>query len=190
MGRRFNMKISKASWMILAAGVFIIILAGLGMTRSGQINEYDTLVTDFNLASTRLNNQQTGNIQTEINEYSQQLIDVKDQAEEAKRKLDQTVVSVDVAEKFYEIADYCGITVGSLNTSTIAYQSYSGIPCYTVSVAATLTGEKQKLIDFVIALNNTFTTGYVTAAGFAINEDDLSNINIQMTVYSRTGSGS
>jgi hypothetical protein len=184
------MKISKASWMILAAGVFIIILAGLGMTRSGQINEYDTLVADFNLASARLNNQQTGNVQTEINEYSQQLIDAKDQAEEAERKLDQTVISVDVADKFFEVADYCKVTVSAVSTSTIAHENYGSIPCYTVSVAATVSGDRQMIIDFVIALNDTFSTGYVTAAGFSFSDDNTGNLNIQMTVFSRTGSGS
>jgi hypothetical protein len=176
--------------MILAAGLFIIVLAGLGMTRSGQINEYDALTSNFTMLSTRLNNQQTVNMQTEINEYSQQLTDAKEQAAEAKMRLDQTIISVDVADKIFSIAENCGVFIKSINTSTIGSDTYGDIPCFTIYASVLVSGERQQIIDFMIALNENFTTGFVNAAGFAFEGEESNTLNIQMTVFSRTGSGS
>jgi hypothetical protein len=32
-----GIKISKTGWIILSAGIFVVVLAGLGITRSGQV---------------------------------------------------------------------------------------------------------------------------------------------------------
>jgi hypothetical protein len=179
------MKISKASWMILAAGVFIIILAGLGMTRSGQINELDALSANLTFTSSRLNNQQTGSLQTEINEYSEQLKDVREQADDIKKKLNQTVLSVDVADKFFEIADFCGVAVSGISTTTIATENFGDIPCERIALSASVTGGMDKVTAFVIALNDNYTTGFVSTAGFAFTEESSSSASFQMMVYAR-----
>jgi hypothetical protein len=179
------MKISKASWMILVAGVFIIILAALGITRSGQVNEYEALSSDLTLLSSRLNNLQTGNIQTQIDEYKVQLKDTQEQAAEARTKLEQTVISVDVAEKFYQIADYCEVIINNLSTSTISAQKFEAVDCEATSLSAFISGEKENIIDLIIALNNNFTTGFVKTAQFNLSNSENGSVGVQMIVYTR-----
>jgi hypothetical protein len=183
-----NVKISKASWIILAAGVFIIILAGLGMTRSGQIKEYDALSANLTFTSSRTGNIQTGKLQTEINEYTEQLKDIREQAAEARTKLDQTVISVDVAEKFYQIADYCGVIITNIDTTTISNQNYQAVGFETISVTAVMSGTTKNILDYVMALNNNFSTGFVKAAQFNFDDSENGTVNIQAIVYSQEGS--
>jgi hypothetical protein len=182
------MKISKASWMILAAGVFIIILAGLGITRSGQVNEYEALSSNLTLLSGRLNNLQIGNLQTQIDEYKEQLRDAQEQTADARTKLEQTVISVDVAEKFYQVADYCQVIINNLSTSTITAQNFKAVNCETTSLSASVTGEKENITKFIIALNNNFSTGFVRSAQLGFSESENSTVGLQMIVYSRKGS--
>lgn len=175
--------------MILAAGVFIIALAGLGMTRSGQIKDYEAISGNLSFASTRLNTVQLGNLQTEIDEYKQQLKDTQEQVSEAKNKLDQTILSVDVADKFYEIANYCEVTVDSLSTTTITPEQFAAIDCETISVSATISGDLQNVLDLVMALNDNFSTGFVRSAQFSFNLEPPDSLSVQMVVYSRKGAG-
>jgi hypothetical protein len=179
------MKISKASWMILAAGVFIIILAALGITRSGQVNEYEALSSNLTLLSSRISNFQTGNLQTQIDEYKEQLKDTQEQAAEARTKLEQTVISVDVAEKFYQIADYCEVIIKNLGTSTVSTQKFEAVNCETTSLSASINGKKEKITQFVIALNNNFSTGFVRAAQLNFTDSENGTVNVQMIVYTR-----
>jgi hypothetical protein len=180
-----KMKISKASWMILAAGVFIIILAGLGITRSGQVNEYEALSSNLTLLSGRLNILQVGNLQTQIDEYKEQLRDAQEQTADARTKLEQTVISVDVAEKFYQIADFCEVVVKNLSTSTISPQNYKAVNCETTSLSASITGEKGNILKLVIALNNNFSTGFVRSAQFGFPGSENGTVGVQMIVYTR-----
>lgn len=171
--------------MILGAGIFIILLAGLGVARSGQLKEQERLETELAVSETRLNNLQVSQFQAQISELQEQLKDTQERSAEAMARLDQTVISVDVAEKFYEIADYFGVTVTNISTTTISSQPYSSVNCETISITAAVSGDAEDLVDFVIGLNDNFTTGFVKALqlGYENNE-----IGIQMIVYSRKGS--
>jgi hypothetical protein len=182
------MKISKASWLILAAGIFIIILAGLGVTRSGQIKQFDTLSENLSITTARLNNLQVGSLQTEINEYQEQVKDTLSQVAEVSDKLKQTVISVDVADKFYEIAEYCGVIVTNMGTTPVSDQKYAKIDCMTTSVNAQISGTPEGIVKFVIAINDNFSTGFVRAAQLHFMPDDISTVSLQMIVYTQKGS--
>ena len=53
-----KLKLSKTSWLILAAGVFIVVLVGLGLTRSQQIREQSGLDDELSVTQKRLDNLQ------------------------------------------------------------------------------------------------------------------------------------
>jgi hypothetical protein len=134
------MKISKTSWMILASGVFIIVLIGLGMTRSGQISEQSRLEEELLVSAARLEKLHPADLQPQLDELEEQLQDALSLTAEAREKMKQTVISVDVADKFFEIAGYYGVTVNSLGTSSISNQPYESIDCETISLSASVTG--------------------------------------------------
>ena len=130
-------------------------------------------------------------MQTQVNELEEQLKDALSQVAEAKEKMKQTVISVDVADKFYEIADFYSITVSSIGTSSTTNQPFQSIECETISLSAAVSGELTDVIDFVIGLNNNYTTGYVRSAQLAIGDEADGNsvsASIQMVVYSYKGS--
>lgn len=177
------MKLSKASWMILAAGVFLIVLAGLGLTRSNQMKEMAALTEELSVSSLRLSNLKVTQFDAQINELQEQLRDAQERAVEARDKLKQSVISVDVADKFYEIADYYGVIVSRVGTTTISEQPFSSIDCDTISLSAEVSGELDDLVDFIKGLNDNFSTGFVRSV--QINGEET--VSLQMIVYSRKG---
>jgi hypothetical protein len=184
-----KMKISKTSWMILGAGVFIIVLAGLGLTRSGQISQYDALSENLSVNTVRLNNLQVGKLQAEIDEYQEQLKDIVDQVNEVKEKLKQTVISVDVADKFYEVAAYSKVTVVNLSTTKISQDSYASIDCNIIAVSSLVKGGRIEVVEFIKALNDNYSTGFVKSAQVVFVEGNACTVNLQMSVYTRKEDG-
>jgi hypothetical protein len=184
-----KMKISKTSWLILSAGVFIIVLAGLGLTRSGQISQYESLSENLSVSSARLNNLQVGKVQAEIDESKEQLKDMVVQVDEVKEKLKQTVISVDVADKFYEIAATNSVTVVSLSTTTIVTEPYASIACDTIALSGYIRGDRVHVVAFIFALNDSYATGFVRTAQAVFTDDDTCTVNVQMSVYTRKENG-
>lgn len=169
--------------MILAAGVFIIVLAGMGVTRSGQIKEYDALSANLSVTGVRLNNLQVSQLQAEMNEYEAQLEDTLEQVVEAREKLLQSVISVDVAEKFYDIAYSCNVIVENLSTTVIAEERAVNIDWDTISLSGKVIGEPEDIVKFVLALNNNFSSGYVKAAQLRYTGVPVPVVDVQMIIY-------
>jgi Type II secretory pathway, component PulF len=112
------LKLSKVSWLILSAGVFIVVLGSLGIARSQQIQEKGTLDEELRISTNRLEGLQTSLGSRERLDALQQRIEEEQLLlDEARKRLDQTVVSVDVADELFAIADYCGIIITGASTT-------------------------------------------------------------------------
>ena len=183
------MKIGKAAWMIVGAGGFVIILAGLGMTWSGQQQEQSRINEEYQLTQARLAKTDVGLDQIKITELEQQLSGAVDRLADAKETLKQTVISVDVADKFYEIADFYGVTVSSLGTSVNSYQAYENVGCKTISVYAAVFGDQNQILGFIAGLNEKFVTGFIQSSQINVGaQSDNGTVNpttagIQMIIY-------
>jgi hypothetical protein len=181
------MKVSKASFMILGAGVFIIALAGLGVARSGQVQEQKLLNQDLSVNNARMNNLQVTPFEAQINELEEEAANAQSQTAEIKKRLQQTIISVDVADKFYEIADYYSVNITSISTSSISEKPYADIDCETISLSASVTGAMEDIISFVKGLNDNFATGFVKSAQLGFGDLASSTVSVQMSVYSYKG---
>jgi len=186
-----GLKISKVGWLILSAGIFVVVLAGLGITRSGQIKEQGKLGTDLATYQMRLDKVDTTQGQIQLDELKQQLADSEQQLTDVKNKLHQKIKSVDVTDKFFEIAGYYHVNVTIMGTTTIAKDNYQGVPCSIISLTGSANGDLPNIINFIAGLNNNFNTGFVQSAQIAISENATStdsSASINLVVYSYEGS--
>jgi hypothetical protein len=167
-----GIKLSKASWLILLAGVFVVILAGLGMTRSQQARELGRINEELSLSETRLDKLDVTSLKQQLNDLNRQVEAGRTQLEDAREKLRQTVVSVDVTDEFFKIAADSGVTVMNLTTSTISEGKLEGIGLKTISLSAQAKGDLEKIVDFIINLNDGYATGYVQSAQISIQPDE------------------
>jgi len=181
------MKISKASWMILGAGVFIIALTGLGVARYGQVQEQKKLTSELALSTTRLNKLGVNTAQPQIDELKEDVKDVQKRIGEIKARLLQSVISVDVTDKFYEIAGFYKVSVTGIGTSAMSAQPFEDISCDVISLSASVSGTMEDIVDFIKGLNDNFSTGFIRSAQLDVSDPLASVVSVQMTVYSYRG---
>lgn len=184
------MKLSKISWLILAAGVFVVVFASLGITRSQQFRELDRLDDELAIAEMRLSKVQVKDLNYQQEELQKRLDERIIQLITAKDTLRQTIGSIDVTDEFFEIARSCNVEVISLSSSGIGSDKLESIACSVITLTAEVTGDTSNLIDFVIRLNNDFTTGIVKSAAISVSETDDesgSSASIRMVVYAYEG---
>lgn len=167
-----GIKLSKASWLILSAGVFVVILAGLGVTRSQQAHEQARINGELSLSETRLNKLDVTGLKQQLDELNRQVEAGRTQLVDAREKLRQTVVSVDITDEFFKIAGDSGVTIMDLTTSSISEGKLEGIGLKTISLSAQAQGSLEKVVDFVINLNDGYATGYVQSAQISIKPDE------------------
>lgn len=186
-----GIKLSKTSWLILAAGVFIVILAGLGLTRSQQLSEQTQLDEALAITMSRLDKLEVTQLELEDAELQQRLDETKSEFAEVKDRLRKTVVSVDVTDELFRIAEYSHVEIMSMITSAQSDGKLGTVSCLTTSINANVRGSTADLIDFVINLNSGYTTGIVKTVNISIPEDTESansTAAISMSVYSYEGS--
>jgi hypothetical protein len=185
-----NFKLSKAGLLILAAGAFIVLLGVLGFARYGQIAEEEELSNKVSLSVMRIDNLDVTPYQSQLAQLQAKLYSSQMSVEEAKFMLKQSVVSVDVVEKCYEIGVDNEIIVEIIGTTQIQTKDYEGIPCSLTTVNAKATGSLIRIISYVAGLNDSFPTGVIQSVQMKIADgvtDAYTEANIVMIVYSYEG---
>jgi hypothetical protein len=191
-----GLQLSKTSWLILSAGVFLVVLAGLGLTRSQQLKEQNKLGDELTLAENRLGAIKTAQLSQQLEDLSVKVEEGEAQLKEAQARLRQTVVSVDVTDEFFKIAEYCSVNVTNLSTTTISQTGYEGITLSMISLTATVEGKKNNIINFIISLNNGYATGNVQTAQVTLHEtysedqteeSEEDTTTVSMIIYSYEG---
>lgn len=166
-------KLSKTSWLILSTGVFIVALAGLGLTRAEQVQEQSRVTDELTVSAATLEKLQTAELRQRIEELQVKLEENKTLVKQAQERLRQTVVSVDVLDEFYRIAAFYDITLNTVTNSRVVAEKYGGVDFSVTAISASVTGIQKDIIDFVISLNKGFKTGYVTSVQLSIEGEDL-----------------
>jgi predicted signal transduction protein with EAL and GGDEF domain len=191
-----GIKLSKTSWLILSAGVFLVVLAGLGLTRSQQMKEQTKLDDELSLSTKRLATLQTAQLSQQLEDLTVKVQEGESQLKEAQARLHQTVISVDVTDEFFKIAEYCSVNVTMLSTTTISHVKYDDIDFSAISLSATIAGYEDNIISLINALNNSYVTGKVQTAQVtyptASGKDDSdstagSTASVSMIIYSYEG---
>ena len=190
-----NIKLSKTSWLILSAGVFLVVLAGLGLTRNQQIQEQSQVEEELVVSDMRLSKSSIVELQYRVDELSTLIEESQIEVDEAAEWLKTTVISADVTEEFYAITDYSSVNVTHFSTTPITRITMSGIGLSQTSISAQINGTLQNVIDCIVNLNSHFTTGYVLSSQISIRDipdtgDDLAGMadaRIEMIVYSDEG---
>ncbi len=179
-----GLHLSKTSWLILSAGVFLVVLAGLGLTRSQQMGEQNKLGDELELSEKRLAALKTAQLSQQLEDLKVEVEESQAHLEEAQARLRQTVVSVDVTDELFKIAEYCSVNITEMSTTTISQKEYGGITLSTISLTAKVKGADENLVKYVASLNNDYVTGNIEVAQINFCTEETI---ITMMIYSFEG---
>ncbi len=191
-----GLKLGKTSWLILSAGIFLVILVSLGVTRSGQLKEQTRLEEELTISTARVEKIEVTDLRPQLDELERRLVEAESQRSEAAARLNQMIDSVDVTDKFFAIAGHSNVVINTISNSLLSSKSINGVNCATISIGASISGDISDIIDFIISLNDGYTTGFVQSAQINTSVESSDNgtpapapatTSIQMIVYSYEG---
>jgi hypothetical protein len=165
-----KLKLTKTSWLLLGAGIFIVVAASLGLSHSRQIKEQSQLEEELSVAQMRLDKLQVKELRVQQEELQSQLDESTVQLLAARSSLRRPIESANLTDEFFAIAQSCNVIVDSISSSGIKEEKLDNISCSAISLDAAVTGEVPDLINMVVQLNDYFITGVVKSAQISIPE--------------------
>ena len=182
------MKISKTSWLVIIIGVFIILLAGLGVIRSNQVQEHNNLKDTLALTQLKLRAIQLEQFSQRQEELEQQLSQAMAESESARSVLSQPIGSIMVSGLLFDLAEANSVNITEVTSAGMSDSNLEGVPCSALSIRAAVRGEVTDLVNFITSLNNELRTGVVSSMEINIPESgEMPSARIQLVVYTHKG---
>jgi hypothetical protein len=183
-----KINLSKTGWIILSVGVFVVILGGLGVTYAQQIREKGDLEEELALTDIRLEKLDIAGLQQQESQLEAQLEDVSAEYDVAKDQMLEVVESIEVTEKCYQVSHQSGVEIYHIGTTDVREAELGGVSCYTISVLVRVRGDLPDIVDFIVNLNDSFSTGYVEIIQLHHDEESADPYaTIHLVVYSYVG---
>ena len=184
------MKLGRTSWMILLAGLFVVVAASLGLARSQQISAQSQLNDELGIANARVSNLQIAHLREQEEDLRAQVAEGQERVDEAKDRLrNDTVLSVEITDDFFAIAEACNVDVMSVSTAGLDEQELGEVVCQSVPFSGTVQGTLTDLVRFIHKLNSDYTTGVVKNAQITISSEDgvLPSADVRLIAYTYEG---
>jgi hypothetical protein len=176
--------------MILLAGLFLVVIVSLGLARSQQISAQSQLNDELGIANARVSNLQIAHLREQEQDLRAQLKESQARVEEVKDRLrNEMVLSVEITDEFFEIADACDVEVVSLSTSGLSGEELGDVVCQAVPFSGTVEGSLANIVSFIHRLNNDYSTGVVKSAQISVGEnaDSPSSVAVRLIAYTYEG---
>jgi hypothetical protein len=180
------MKLGKTSLIFFVIGVIIAAWAGLGVARAQQLKEQDRVADELTIANRRLNTLQIRELQTQRGELQEKLNQTTAEFEALEAIFAQQPGNIDANDAVFQIASSCNVTINHISSSGATPTKFAGIPCNVITISLSVEGYIDRLIEFVMRLNDDFVTGTVNSVSVS-NIDTTTGQNastsINLTIY-------
>lgn len=188
------MKLSKKTGLVIAIGILVIALIGLGMVISQQADEQNQLNAQLDLIQSRLMGIKLEQLSSRQAELETQLSQATSQFEAVKAIFSQPIGSVAAATALFDVAEAHGLEVTEMTSSTPAIEILEEVTFSVISLTAKVEGDVPSLVGFVTELNSFFTTGVIKSTTITIPETDnetnnekKASVDIHLVIYTYQG---
>ena len=184
-----RIKLTKIAWLILAAGVVVVIFSSLGVAYFQQVDAKEQLDEEIELANRKLNTLQLQELRSQQQELKQQLSDAISQIEIAKAALSPSIENIAATDTVFETANDSDVEINEYESADFNLGILAGVNFSLLPITTDINGTVSDIIDFVINLNGNFTTGAVhsvdilTSANITAVDDTRAIINQSIYVY-------
>jgi len=164
------MKLSKATFIFLAVGIFVILAASLGMTYSQRNREQSQLKEELALAQQRLKKYPAQELSSQKKELESQLAKAESQLKAAKDSLYKSIESIETTDALFKIAKSCNVEVTGIRSPGVTTQQLEGVTLSSLPLTVTVEGNVLNLIDFVSKWTEGYQTGAVKSVEITVPE--------------------
>ena len=154
------MRLSKTSLIFLGIGVFVILVAGLGLTYSQRRQEQNRLKTEVELAQLRLEQYPAEELASQKEELESRLTRAELQYKVAKASLRAlSPENIEATDALFVIAQNTNVEVTEISSDGLVTEPIEGIGFTALPLTVTIEGDVLNLIDFVYRWNDEYATG-------------------------------
>lgn len=190
------MKLSKTALIFLGVGIFVILVAILGMTYSQQSQEQSRLNQELSLAQLRLEEYASQQLSSQQEELESRLTRLETRLRVTKNNLYQSIQSIEITETLYEVAKTSDVEIVEISSPGLANEELEGITYSFLRLAVTVEGDVRDLIDFIDAWTKEYPTGVVESVEITVPEspedeeetaEELPSADIRLLIYTYEG---
>ena len=164
------MKLTKASWLMLMGGIFIIVFAGLGLAYSRQTQEQTRLAQEMAQAQLILAKSSPAELSSEKDELEKRLTQSQSQLEALKASLSPVVQSIEASDALFDIAETCGVEVIGSRSTPPSVEALNGVGYSTLCLKVRLEGDVTNIIRFIHTWTEENLTGVVKSVRINVPE--------------------
>ncbi len=184
------MKLTSTGRTIIIIGIFVIILASLGIVCVQQIHEQNQLDNEPVQGKLELNELQIEELSARKGELEKQLSQTISQVETAKPTLSQPVETVTIMSTLLNIAANQSVEVTQISSSGLSSESLEGVTCSVRSFTGKIRGDIPNIVSFVTALNSRLATGVIKTIAITIpatTSSEKASADFRLVVYTYSG---
>lgn len=191
------MKVSKTALIFLGVGIFVILVAILGMNYSQQSQEQSRLNQELSLVQLRLEEYASQQLSSQQEELESRLTRLEARLKVTKNNLYQSIQSIEVTETLYEVAEAYDVEIVEVSSPGVSNEELEGITYSFLTLVVTVEGDEEAdLIDFIDAWTKEYPTGVVESVEITVPEppedeeetaEELPSADIRLLIYTYEG---
>ena len=189
-----KIRITRTSWILLAVGIFVILVSSLGAAYGVQQSEKNRLDEELSLAQLRLAKYSPDELSAQQEELESQLAQIESEVTANKAHLSPSIENIEVIEAlFVALAEATSVEVVEINSSNLASKKVEEATFSALPLNVTIEGDVPNLISFVRELSQEFPTNVVESIKMSIpeiiegEEIEESSATIQLLIYTYQG---
>lgn len=194
------LKLSGKTWLLIASGFLVIIVAGLVMVSFQRVDARDDLAKKLAASQAKLQGIHLEPLSAQQADLEKRLSQAAPELDAAKAKLAQPVSSTEAANVIFEAAKTYGLVVTGVTSTSPGAANVEGAALTAMSVTANVQGNASRVGGFIRALNSNLKTGAVTSVEISVpvaaasgnltaqtSGSDNATASIKLVVYSYRG---
>ena len=190
------MKLGKKARIILAGGIFIVLMASLFMVYSQQGQERSRLSDELSLVQLALTRFSPEKLSSQQKVLESRLTRTESELGTAKDKLRQSIESIEVTDTLFEVAETHSVEIIGIESPGVTSEELEGVSLSILPLTVVVEGDVSHLNDFILELGEKFPTsvdGSVeilfppSAEGMAETGVEETTASIELRIYTYEG---
>ncbi len=184
-----SIRISKTVWVLVAIGVFLLIFIPLGMAYRNQVDEQDNLLGQLNTTRQASAKIPINELKAKEDSLKTQIVTLNDKVSTALTKLDKPTNDIIATDDLFDLAGATKVEIVQLTSAGTGKQNIENLNCTVLPLTMRIEGDVARIIDFILELSNTFTTGVVGSVDISVPTDNttIGSAGVTFTINSYGG---
>ena len=185
-----KLKISKTTLFLLMIGIFLVLLASLGMAYGGQRKEQSQVNQELSLAQLMLAKYSPDELSSQQKDLESQLAQIESKVQATKAQLNRSMENFQIADTLFMLAEASDVEVIEISQSAPTTGEVEGNTFSGLRHSVTIEGDVSNLISFIFELRQEFSTDVTESINISIpegQEDEKPSASINLVIYTYKG---